>query len=92
MVRESQIKSPAAITIGSDAVVEDAFGVMTGVIVPGGICVGAAVTGELGVNVFGCATVGIEVVVDVRVVAVDVVPLIVMTNWGAKPTAPCVDE
>ncbi len=96
------MKSLEAMTMGSDAVVGDVgdtFGVMKGVRVPVGLWLGAAVTVGLGVNVFGCAPVGMEVVVDVRVdmsvgtvVAVEGVPLTVMTNWGAKPAAPCVDE
>ena len=92
------MKSPAAIMIGADPVVEEvgeAVDVMTGV----GVFVGVGVAVGLGVNVFVCPAVGVEVVVDVRVdmfvgvaVAVEVDPLVVMTNWGAKPAVPSLDE
>ena len=94
------MKSPAAIILGSDSVVGEvgeAAGVMPGVEVFVGTCVGTPV--GLGVNVFVGPAVGVEVVVGVRVdmfvgvaVAVDVDPLVVMTNWGAKPARPSLDE
>ena len=96
------MKSPAAITIGSDSVVRDvgeAVGVMTGVKIFVGIWVGVTVVVGLGVNVFVWPAVGMEVVVDVRVDmfvglagAVDIDPLVVTTNWGAKPVVPSLEE
>jgi len=90
------MKSPAAITIGSDSVVGEVE-VMTGVGVFVRICVDVAI--GLGVNVFVCMLAGVEVRVDVRaemfvgvVVALDIDPLVVMTNWGAKFGVPSLDE
>lgn len=102
VVRESQMKSPAAIIIESDWVIGDvgeAVVVMTGVkvCVAVGTCVGTPL--GLGVSVFVGPAVGTEVAVDVRVdgftgvaVAVDIDALVVMTNWGAKPGVPSLEE
>jgi hypothetical protein len=96
------MKSPAAIILRSDSVVGEvgkADGVMPGVeaCVAVDTCVSTPV--GLGVNVYVGPAVGIEVVVDVRVdwftgvaVAVDIDALVVITNWGAKPVMPSLEE
>jgi hypothetical protein len=96
------MKSPAAIMIGTDPVVEEvgeAVGVMAGVrvCIAVGICVAVAIGLGVNVCVAVCTVAGVEVVVDVTVdgftgVAVDIDALVVMTNWGAKPAVPSSDE